>query len=98
MFRVWPPKFPVIAITIWVVLIALSDYNPLKKYQMSHELSELEAQKAFMEKEIVRVHKERQEITESDASLETFAREKYMMKKDNEEVFVLVDEEGNPVE
>ena len=38
------------------------------------------------------------EITDADASLETFAREKYMMKKDNEEVFVLVDEEGNPVE
>ncbi len=98
MFRVWPPKLPVIAITIWVVLIALSDYNPIKKYQMSRELSELEAQKEFMEKEIIRVHKERQEITESNASLETFAREKYMMKKDNEEVFVLVDEEGNSVE
>ncbi len=98
MFRVWPPKLPVIAITIWVVLITISDYNPLKKIQMSRELSELEAQKAFMEKEIVRVRQERKEITQSEGSLETFAREKYMMKKENEEVFVLVDEQGNPVE
>ncbi|PQA56142.1 FtsB family cell division protein [Siphonobacter curvatus] len=98
MSRFKPSQFRILAGIVWFVMICISDYSPFKQWEMSRELVALKEQKKFMEKEIVRVHDERKAINESPTSLETFAREKYHMKKENEEVFVLVDEQGNPVE
>ncbi|SDM88931.1 FtsB family cell division protein [Siphonobacter aquaeclarae] len=98
MSRLWPPNFRLLAFLVWFGMVCISDYNPYKQWEMGNELSELKDQKAFMEKEIVRVHDERKAISASPSSLESFAREKYLMKKENEEVFVLIDEQGKPVE
>ncbi|MFT4033621.1 MAG: septum formation initiator family protein [Siphonobacter sp.] len=91
-------RFRTAAILVWLLMIFISDYSPWKQFQMTRELSGLKEQKAFIEKEIVRIHDERKAISASSASLETFARERYLMKKDNEEVFVLVDDQGKPIE
>jgi len=64
----------------------------IEQYRLSQTLRGLESQKEFYIEEI-----EKNEITiellETDSSaLEKFAREKYYMKKDNEEVFVIIDD------
>lgn len=44
------------------------------------------------------IQTQRQEILGNDQLREKFAREKYLMKKANEDVFVIVDEKNEPLE
>lgn len=57
------------------------------------ELGKLEDDKAFYQEEIQKTIADLEELKSNPKSLEKFAREKYLMKKDNEELFVIVNEE-----
>ena len=55
----------------------------------ANELAELKETKAYYQAQIDKTRKEVEEIRINTASLEKIAREKYMMKKDNEELFII---------
>ena len=57
------------------------------------ELGKLEDDKAFYQEEIQKTIADLEELKSNPKSLEKFAREKYLMKKDKEELFVIVKEE-----
>ena len=57
------------------------------------ELSKLEEEKSFYQEELKVIQADLEELESNPESLEKFAREKYLMKKDNEELFVIVEEE-----
>ncbi|WP_111591701.1 FtsB family cell division protein [Chitinophaga dinghuensis] len=75
------------AFVLWVAF--LDKTNLMYQYQFSAEESKLEAQKAFFISEIKKTKEEQQELLSSPEKLEKFAREKYYMKKDNEDLFIL---------
>jgi len=52
----------------------------------------LQEEKDFYEKETAQVKKDLDELNTNLNTAEKFAREKYYMKKDNEDVFVIVRE------
>ena len=56
------------------------------------KLSEYRDKKEYYEQQIVAVKKEKSELLTNRDSLEKFARERYMMKKDDEDLFVIVEE------
>jgi len=60
----------------------------ITQYQYKKQLNELEREKIYFSEEIKKTSKELEELTSNPELLEKFAREKYFMKKDNEEVFV----------
>lgn len=91
-------RFLFTALAVWLVLICVSDYTPIKKWEMNRELAALRKQESYFRQEINKTHRERSEISRSAATLETFARERYLMRRTNEEVFLLMDENGNPIE
>ena len=62
------------------------------------KLRELEAETRFYRAEIRKVQTARQEVLGSDRLREKFARERYLMKKPTEDVFVTVDEQNEPLE
>lgn len=62
------------------------------------KLQKLEAQKEYYVEQIELLKKEQATTLGNDKLLEKYAREKYFMKKDSEDVFVLVDEKGEPFE
>lgn len=57
------------------------------------ELNKLEEEKEFYQDEIKQIRADLKELKTNPKTLEKFAREKYLMKKDNEELFVIVEEE-----
>ena len=78
----------------FVVWMAVFDSNDLgKQYDMYHKWRELKAEKAYYEANITSVKKDRAELLSSPTLLEKFAREKYLMKRPGEDVFVLVPKE-----
>jgi len=61
----------------------------ISQYQLSNKLKSLEAQRDFFNTKIEEVRKDREELLSDDKMLEKFAREKYYMKKETEDVFVI---------
>ncbi len=85
------------AITILVFLIFLLFFdqnNILTQYSYRDQLDKLETEKEYFNQEITKTRKELEELTKNPATLEKFAREKYYMKKANEEVFVFTDKKS----
>nr|WP_294941527.1 septum formation initiator family protein [uncultured Mucilaginibacter sp.] len=75
---------------VFVVWMIFFDKNDLfSQYQYRQQLSKLEHERDFYKVENAKVNKDLDELTSDKAKLEKFAREKYLMKKDNEDVFVI---------
>jgi cell division protein FtsB len=55
------------------------------------KLNQLLAKKHYYEKEIASAQQELTDLQNSSISLEKFAREKYLMKKDGEDVYIILD-------
>jgi len=83
-----------IAAAIFLVWIAFFDQNNLiTQIQYRLELNKLEEEREFYQEEIKQIRADLKELKTNPKTLEKFAREKYLMKKDEEEVFVIVEEE-----
>lgn len=57
--------------------------------KLPRELNELQASKAYYEKQIVSTHLELDKLKTNAATIEQYAREKYKMKRDNEDLFLI---------
>jgi cell division protein FtsB len=75
------------------------DTNDLTvQYRLWNELSNMKSEKAFYQQKIKELEKERRMVVGNPALLEKYAREKYLMKKPKEDIFVIVDENNQPIE
>lgn len=84
----------VVAGFVFVVWLMFFDQNNwFTQFQYQMELNKLENEREFYDEEIKKVTQDLKELRTNPKSLEKFAREKYLMKKSNEEVFVLMEEE-----
>jgi cell division protein FtsB len=77
-----------LAFVVWMIFFDKNDL--FSQYQYHHEVSKLKQERDFYQKETVKVHQDLDELTSNKEKLEKFAREKYLMKKPNEDVFVIV--------
>lgn len=79
--------------SIFLVWMIFFDRNDLfSQYEYHQQVSKLKQERDFYQKETAKVHQDLDELTSNKEKLEKFAREKYLMKKDNEDVFVIVKE------
>ena len=79
-----------VAFVIWMVFFDKNDL--LSQYQYHQEVSKLKEERDFYKTQNVKVAKDLDELTSDPQKLEKFAREKYLMRKENEDVFVVVKE------
>lgn len=78
---------------VFFVWIAFFDHNNLiEKMQLRGKITTLKKEKAYYLKKIEEDNRKRQELVGSRDKLEKFAREQYLMKKANEDIFVIVKE------
>jgi len=82
-----------LSVTAFVVWMLFFDKNDvIAQYEFRSQVNKLQEEKDFYTKEIATVKKDLNELNTSLKTAEKFAREKYFMKKDNEDVFVIVKE------
>ena len=82
-----------IAAAAFVVWMLFFDKNDLvSQYEYRQQVNTLKEERDFYFKETEKVDKDLDELTSNPQKLEKFAREKYLMKKENEDVFVIVKE------
>ncbi len=73
---------------VWVTFIDSNDLAGIVKN--SWKLREIENEISFFEEKVAEVVKEKQELEGSARLQEQFAREKFFMKKADEEIFLVV--------
>lgn len=80
----------IMAFLIWMLFF--DNYNFFVRNEIRSELREVRQKKAYYEAQIRDVKNELNSLFGSEESLEKFAREKYYMKRADEDVFIIVDE------
>lgn len=75
---------------IWMLFLDSNDF--LSRYKLTAKLRSLEGQKEYYTEKIKEVEKDRAELMGNRELLEKFAREKYLMKKETEDIFVVIEE------
>lgn len=78
------------AILFVVWMIFFDEANVVNQYRLHTQLNNLREKKLFFVQQIAATDKAFLELTSNPQSQEKFAREHYWMKKDNEDVFVIV--------
>lgn len=79
-----------VAFVIWMIFFDKNDL--FSQYEYHQQLDKLKQEQIFYKSETEKVNKDLGELTSDKSKLEKFAREKYLMKKDNEDIFVIVHE------
>jgi cell division protein DivIC len=73
---------------VWIIFFDKNDL--LTQLEFSKELKGLESEKQYFLSEIKSNKSKLVELQTNNENLEKFAREQYLMRKDGEEVFVVV--------
>ena len=93
MFKKLPKAFRnfyvVTGAIFFVWILALDANNLIMRFQLSSKYNSLENEKEYYEEKIKEVEKDRDELFGDRESLEKFAREKYLMKKESEDIFIV---------
>src|SRR5262245_24331250 len=78
-----------IALVAWLIFFDGNDF--FTQYSYRKKLNELEKEREYYIIETEKNRQELQTLISNKKSLEKFAREKYLMKKDNEDIFVILE-------
>jgi cell division protein FtsB len=81
------------AFLVWMLFFDKNDL--LSQYEYHSQVVKLKKDCNFYSTETAKVEKDMSELSTNPEQLEKFAREKYLMKKDNEDVFVIVKESSS---
>ena len=91
-FKILSNKY-VLILTIFIVWMVVFDTNSwFIHHELDKEIDKLNGNKEYFLREMKADKELIQQLNDSE-ELEKFAREKYLMKKDNEEIFVIIEEE-----
>lgn len=79
-----------ICFLVWVTFLDSNDL--ISRFKMSSRLRSLNRQKEYYLEKIKEVEKDRDELLNNRELLEKYAREKYLMKKKTEDIFIITKE------
>ena len=77
----------IIAFVIWMIFFDAKDI--ITQRERTGELRELQESKAYYTNEIATEKKALEELKSNPAAIEKYAREQYLMKKENEDLFIV---------
>lgn len=87
----WTTNPYLIAAVLFAVwMLFFDEHNLFSQYRKHSELTQLLEKRNFYREQISITNKAYAELTTNKATQEKFAREHYRMKRDNEDVFVIV--------
>jgi len=87
----WLRNKYILSILVFIVWMIFFDRNDLiSQYSYRQQLNKLQEDKEFYMKEIERNKKDLYYLMSDPANREKYAREQYLMKKDDEELFLII--------
>ena len=93
--KIWPwlrNKY-VLTIAVFGIWMLFFDQNNLvDRIRMTSEIRQLEVDREYYLEQILKDSANLSELTTNKENLEKYAREQFLMKKSNEDVFVVIEE------
>ena len=87
-----------IALSAFIVLMLFIDHNDIfMQFERKKQLNDLLISKAYYQQQIDQTKKNLIDLQSNSAALEKYAREKYLLKRDNEDVFVIAPAESEKI-
>jgi cell division protein FtsB len=77
----------VLGFIVWMAFFDRNDFYT--RYSYNKELQKLEEERDYYMGEIENTRKKKHELMSNPGNLEKFAREEYLMKKENEDIFLI---------
>ena len=92
LFQRFANKYTIVGL-LFVIWIALFDkYSFIDQLQLRSKISQMEKEKNYYRKKVEEDKRKKDELLGNRDNLEKFAREQYLMKKENEDIFIIVKE------
>jgi cell division protein FtsB len=89
----WLKNKYLISFAVFCTIIFFFDKNDIfTQLNRRHELKQLQQSKEYYTTRIGLERKELEQLKTDPATLEKYAREKYLMKRDNEDLFIIPEE------
>ncbi len=79
--------FTLVAFTVFVTFF--DEYNLIARWRTARKIVRLERELKLQEEEIRRNKEKLKDLQSSDENLEKFAREQFLMKRENEDIFII---------
>ena len=76
------------AFAVWLLFFDPRDVF-ITQVQQRRELKELETSKAWYQREIAKESAEAEQLKSNPTTVEKYARENYLMKRENEDIFII---------
>ena len=85
-----------ISLAAFIAILFFFDKNDLfTQYARHKELKDLQQSKQYYSSQIATEREELEQLKSNPATLERYAREKYLMKRDNEDLFLIPEKPDN---
>ncbi|MBN1925073.1 MAG: septum formation initiator family protein [Prolixibacteraceae bacterium] len=76
---------------VWILFF--DEYNLIRMKRESHKLKNLKQEVEYLQQKIKEDRARLKALKTDTAELEKFAREEYLLKKENEDVFIIVEDD-----
>lgn len=86
-------KFILVTVAFFVWMLFFDRNDILSQIKLHLYVNELKAKKAYYQQKIEEVKQDEKDLFTNEKTIEKFAREKYRMKKEDEDIFIIVEEE-----
>ena len=87
--RIFLNKYLLVLVVFGVFITFFDEYNLISRWNTNRKIAQLEQEIKFHKEEIESNKQKMAELQSSDENLEKFAREQFLMKKDDEDVFII---------
>ena len=91
--NIYKNKYLIALVLFILIILFFDDNNLIERFSLLNDKQELESQIDFYDKEIQESNRKYKELTKDSKLLEKFAREEYFMKKDKEDIYIIVEED-----
>lgn len=82
-------KYILVLIAVLVWFMFFDQNNLIQQYRYSRQLKDFRAEKEYYLQEIARDSIDLDKLKNNPEELERYAREKYLMKRENEDIFIV---------
>jgi len=83
-------KYIIILVAFFIWMMFFDEYNFIMQYKLSQKIRKVKKEIEFYDKGIAGLQKEYDALTKDINAIERYGREKFFLKKENEDIFVLV--------
>ncbi len=87
--RRYTNKYQIVFVVFLIMILFIDDHNVFRRFGYYRKINELKKEIRHYEGEKEKNEEKLNELQSNDEDLEKFAREEYLMKKDNEDIFMI---------